>query len=291
MTSNSTRRSILTRGALLATAVSGATLALASGGATAGAADKAPRPGTSAVADHSRGSKPTVVLVHGAFADSSSWNGVISELKQAGYPVLAAANPLRGLQQDAASVRTVLDSVKGPVVLVGHSYGGSVISQAAAGQSKVKALVYIAAFQPDKGESSAELAGKFPGSTLGPNLNPVPFREADGSTGTDLYIKQETFRAQFAADVPRKTADLMAATQRPITDAALNSPATEAAWKTIPSWALTTTEDLNIPIAAQRFMAERAGSHTTEIKASHAVSVSQPEAVTRLVKQADRATR
>ncbi|WP_217146074.1 alpha/beta fold hydrolase [Streptomyces sp. AC627_RSS907] len=293
MTSNSTRRSVLTKGALLATAataVSGATLAFASG-ATAGPADRTPRTGTSAVADHARGGKPTVVLVHGAFADSSSWNGVIGQLKRAGYPVLAAANPLRGLQQDAASVRSVLDSVKGPVVLVGHSYGGSVISQAAAGQSKVKALVYIAAFQPAKGESSAELAGKFPGSTLGPNLNPVPFRQADGSTGTDLYIKQDTFRAQFAADVPRDTADLMAATQRPITEAALNDTATEAAWKTIPSWALATTEDLNIPVAAQRFMADRAGSHTTEIKASHAVTVSRPDAVTRLVKQADRATR
>jgi pimeloyl-ACP methyl ester carboxylesterase len=291
MTSNSTRRSILTKSALLATAVSGATLSFASGGAAAEGASKAPRTDTSAAEDHSRGSKPTVVLVHGAFADSSSWNGVISQLKQAGYPVVAAANPLRGLQQDAASVRSVLNSVDGPVVLVGHSYGGSVISEAAAGQSKVKALVYIAAFQPDKGESSAELAGTFPGSTLGPNLHPVPFRQTDGSTGTDLYIKQDAFRTQFAADVPRKTTDLMAATQRPITDAALNATATEAAWKTIPSWALITTEDLNIPIAAQRFMSERAGSHTEEIKASHAVSVSQPAAVTRLIKQADRATR
>ncbi|MBV7699345.1 alpha/beta fold hydrolase [Streptomyces sp. TRM70350] len=291
MTNKSTRRLILTGGALLAAAASGTALTFASSGA-AGAAGGAPRlDSRTTTAQHSSGGRPTIVLVHGAFADSSSWNDVVAPLKQAGYPVVAAANPLRGLHQDAASVRSVLDSIDGPIVLAGHSYGGSVISEAAADHPQVKALVYIAAFQPDKGESSAELAGKFPGSTLGPNLNPVPFRQADGSTGTDLYIKQKAFHSQFAADVPRRTTDLMAATQRPITDAALNDTATEAAWKTIPSWALTTTQDLNIPIAAQRFMADRAGSHTREVKASHAVTVSQPQAVARLIKQADHATR
>jgi pimeloyl-ACP methyl ester carboxylesterase len=289
MMNKSTRRLILTGGALLAAAASGTALTFASSGA-AGAVGGAPRlDSRTTTAQHSSGGRPTIVLVHGAFADSSSWNDVVAPLKQAGYPVVAAANPLRGLHQDAASVRSVLDSIDGPIVLAGHSYGGSVISEAAADHPQVKALVYIAAF--DKGESSAELAGKFPGSTLGPNLNPVPFRQADGSTGTDLYIKQKAFHSQFAADVPRRTTDLMAATQRPITDAALNDTATEAAWKTIPSWALTTTRDLNIPIAAQRLMADRAGSHTREVKASHAVTVSQPQAVARLIKQADHATR
>lgn len=289
MNRTSARRSILTGAALAATTLTGAALAFAAGG-TAGATGKTPRPETSATAHHATG-KPTVVLVHGAFADASSWNGVITRLKHHGYPVVATANPLRGLHQDAAHVKSVLDSIDGPIILAGHSYGGSVITEAAAGHPDVKALVYIAAFLPDKAESSAELAGKFPGSTLGPNLNPVPFQQPDGTSGTDLYIKQDTFRAQFAADVPRRTTDLMAATQRPITEAALNDTATRTAWKTIPSWALTTTEDLNIPIAAQRFMTERAGSHTQEIKASHAVTVSRPGTVTRLIQEADHATR
>ncbi|MFJ4987383.1 alpha/beta fold hydrolase [Streptomyces sp. NPDC088732] len=234
--------------------------------------------------------KPTVVLVHGAFADSSSWNDVIARLKRDGYPVVAPANPLRGLDSDAQYLAGFLKSVKGPVVLAGHSYGGAVISEAAAGDPNVKALVYIAAFAPDKGESALELSNKFPGSTLGDALNPVSFPLPDGSTGTDLYIKADKFHDQFAADVPTRVTDLMAATQRPVAASALEEKATWAAWKTVPSWNLITTEDKNIPPAAQRFMAERAHSHTTEIKASHAVSVSRPGAVTRIIEQAARTT-
>jgi pimeloyl-ACP methyl ester carboxylesterase len=234
--------------------------------------------------------KPTVVLVHGAFADASSWNGVIERLRRDGYPVMAPANPLRGLASDAAYIHSVLAGVKGPVVLVGHSYGGAVISQAALGDPQVKALVYIAAFLPDKGESALELSNKFPGSTLGPNLNAVPFPLADGGTGTDLYIKADKFHDQFAADVPASVTDLMAATQRPVASAALEEGAAGAAWKTIPSWDLITTEDKNIPPASQRFMAERAHARSVEIKASHAVSVSHPGAVARLIEQAAHAT-
>ncbi|WP_028804820.1 alpha/beta fold hydrolase [Streptomyces sp. 142MFCol3.1] len=234
--------------------------------------------------------KPTVVLVHGAFADSSSWNGVIKRLKRDGYPVIAPANPLRGLAGDAAYVHSVLKSVKGPIVLAGHSYGGSVISQAAADSPNVKALVYIAAFAPDKGESALELSNKFPGSTLGPTLNSVPFPLPGGGTGTDLYIKADKFHDQFAADVPRSVTALMAATQRPVAASALEEKATETAWKTIPSWDLIATKDYNIPPAAQRFMAERAHARTVEVKASHAVSVSQPGAVTRVIEQAARST-
>ncbi|MFD7440107.1 alpha/beta fold hydrolase [Streptomyces sp. NPDC059909] len=234
--------------------------------------------------------KPTVVLVHGAFADSSSWNGVVKRLQRAGYPVVAPANPLRGLTSDAEYVHSVLKSVHGPVVLVGHSYGGAVISEAAADDPQVKALVYIAAFTPEKGESALELSSKFPGSTLGPTLNSVPFPLPGGGTGTDLYINADKFHDQFAADVPTSVTDLMAATQRPVAASALEEKATKAAWKTIPSWSLVATEDYNIPPAAQRFMAQRAGSHTVEVKASHAVSVSRPGAVTRVIEQAAQAT-
>ncbi|MFF4243798.1 alpha/beta fold hydrolase [Streptomyces sp. NPDC001822] len=241
-------------------------------------------------ADRPSGDKPTVVLVHGAFADSSSWNGVIQRLRHDGYPVVAPANPLRGLTSDADYLHSFLKSVKGPVVLAGHSYGGAVMSRAAADAPNVKALVYIAAFAPDKGETALALSNKFPGSTLGDVLNPVSFPLAGGGTGTDLYIKADAFQRQFAADVPTATADLMAATQRPVAVSALEEEATEAAWKTIPSWNLVTTQDLNIPVAAQRFMAERAQSHTTEIDASHAVTVSRPDAVADLIVQAARST-
>ncbi|MFI8527572.1 alpha/beta fold hydrolase [Promicromonospora sukumoe] len=234
--------------------------------------------------------KPTVVLVHGAFADGSSWNGVIDDLQRKGYPVIAPANPLRGLQDDAEYLSSVLDSIDGPIVLAGHSYGGSVITEAAAGDKDVKALVYIASFQLDVGESTAELAAKFPGGELGPALDAVPFPAADGTIGTDLYVKQGEFRRVFAADVPSRTTTLLAATQRPIAESALNDTATRAAWKTIPSWSLITTQDLTIPAKSMRFMSERARSHTTEIKASHAVAVSKPQAVVKMIDNAARAT-
>jgi pimeloyl-ACP methyl ester carboxylesterase len=234
------------------------------------------------------GTKPTVVLVHGAFADSASWDGVITRLQDRGYSVVAAANPLRGPVSDAAAVRSLVDHVEGPVVLVGHSYGGSVISRAAAGADHVKALVYVGAFLPEVGESALELTGRFPGSTLPGALDPVPFTGTDGSTGTDLYIRADAYHHQFAADVPAGAAARMAATQRPIAQAALEETATAAAWKTLPAWDVVTTEDLNIPVAAQRFMAERAGAHVTEVDASHAVAVSRPDVVAEVIEQAAR---
>ena len=236
------------------------------------------------------GSQPTVVLVHGAFAESASWNGVIADLQRRGYSVIAVANPLRGLQEDAAYLRSVLESLSGPVVLAGHSYGGSVMSEAADGAPGVTALVYVAGFSLDVGESTAELAAKFPGGQLGPALDSVPFPLAGGESGTDLYIQQDRFREVFAADVAPEVADLMAATQRPIAASALEDTATKAAWKTIPSWTLVTTQDLNIPADSMRFMADRAGSTTVEIDASHAVAVSRPGAVADLIDAAARAT-
>jgi pimeloyl-ACP methyl ester carboxylesterase len=160
-------------------------------------------------------SKPTVVLVHGAFADSSSWNGVIAQLRGDGYPVIGVANPLRALHSDAEFLGSVLASVDGPIVLAGHSYGGSVMSEAADGNPKVKALVYVASFVLEEGESTGELAGKFPGNELGPVLRPVPVGGPDGQTVHDLYIEQEKFREVFAADVPEEVAALLAVTRRP----------------------------------------------------------------------------
>ncbi|NBM19214.1 alpha/beta fold hydrolase [Streptomyces sp. GC420] len=264
---------------LAATAAVGVSVAAVTLPGTAGAT---PRPQA----------RPTIVLEHGAFADAASWDGVVERLQRAGYPVVAAANPLRGPAGDAAYLRSVVDHIDGPVVLVGHSYGGTVISQAAAGlEGKVKALVYIAAFLPDTGESSLGLTNKFPGSTLGQVIDPVNYTLPDGSRGVDVYIKPDKFHQQFAADVPADKARLMAAGQRPVAAAALDEKSTQAAWKTIPSWSLVTTGDRNIPVAAQRFMSARAHAHTTEIDASHAVSVSRPGAVTRIVEQAVRSLR
>ena len=233
---------------------------------------------------------PTIVLVHGAFAESASWNGVIADLHHRGYTVIAVANPLRGLREDAAYLRSVLDSLPGPVVVAGHSYGGSVMSEAADGASGVTALVYVASFELEAGESTAQLAAKFPGGELGPALDSVPFPLADGGAGTDLYIRQDRFRDVFAADVSPDVAALMAATQRPIAASALEDIATRAAWRTIPSWALITTGDLAIPPDSMRFMAERAGSTAVEIDASHAVTVSRPHDVAELIDTAARTT-
>ena len=229
--------------------------------------------------------KPTIVLVHGAFAGTSSWNGVVARLQLDGYKVIAVANPLRSIEGDAKYVAALVYGIKGPVVLVGHSYGGAVITNAALGLSNVKALVYVAGFMPDVGDTAVSLSNKFPGSTLGPTLAP-PVKLADG--GLDLYIDQDKFRAQFAADVPRDQALVMAATQRPVTQAALGEPSGEPAWKRIPSWSIYGSEDHNIPAASQAFMAARAKARRViEVKgASHVVMVSHPDAVAGLIEEA-----
>ncbi|HEY5802080.1 MAG TPA: alpha/beta hydrolase [Lysobacter sp.] len=229
--------------------------------------------------------KPTIVLVHGAFAEASSWNGVIEILKKDGYPVLAVANPLRSVSGDGQYVSDVVASVTTPVVLVGHSYGGSVISEAARGHGNVKALVFVAAFAPEAGETAAGLSGKFPGSTLGPTLAP-PVKLATG--GADLYIRQDKFHAQFAADVGAAEAALMAATQRPITEAALNEKSGTPAWSSIPSWFIYGDQDKNIPPKSLAFMAERAKSKQTEVVAgaSHVVMVSHAGAVAKMIERA-----
>ncbi|MFD5266258.1 alpha/beta fold hydrolase [Streptomyces sp. NPDC058335] len=258
--------------------------ALTTAGASAAPAAAAVRPG----APHDGSDTPTVVLIHGAFADASSWSSVIERLQRHGHRVLAPALPLRGLASDAAYIRSVLDSVAGPIVLVGHSYGGAVISQAAADTPQVKALVYIAAFVPEVGESALQLTGKFPGSTLGQATATQYYPLSDGGQGEELVIRKDLFRKQFAAGVPVRTAQVMAAGQRPITLAALQERATAAAWKKIPSWCLVATEDRNIPPAAERWMAERARAHTVSVRAPHAVAVSDPGPVTDLILRASR---
>jgi pimeloyl-ACP methyl ester carboxylesterase len=231
---------------------------------------------------------PTVVLVHGAFADASSWNGVVQRLQRDGYRVVAPANPLRGLPGDSAYIASVLRSIKGPIILAGHSYGGAVISSAAVGNPQVKALVFISALVPDRGEVLADLSAKFPGSELNPALMSVPFTKPDGTTATDLYIRPDSLRAVFAADLPAVTAAAMAVTQRPISASAFADKAGPAAWKSIPSWALVATHDKAIAPDLERFEAKRAGSHTVEVNSSHVAMISHPQVVTDLILDAAR---
>jgi pimeloyl-ACP methyl ester carboxylesterase len=228
--------------------------------------------------------KPTILLVHGAFAESSSWNAVIARLNKDGYTAIAVANPLRSVATDGAAVASVVRSIPGPVVLVGHSYGGPVITEAANGNANVKALVYVAGFAPAPGESSLTLSGKFPGSTLGDAIVPVALPEG----GQDLYIQPDKFHAQFAADIPEEQARLMAATQRPVTQAALAEPSGAASWKTLPSYMVYGSQDRNIPPAVMDFMAKRAHAVKTVVVegASHALMVSHPAEVASLIKDA-----
>jgi pimeloyl-ACP methyl ester carboxylesterase len=226
-------------------------------------------------------SELTVVFVHGAFAESSSWRGVISEVRRSGHGTVAAANPLRSLSGDAASVSSLLDSIPGPVVLVGHSYGGAVISNAAVGHGNIRALVFVAAFAPLSGESILELSGRLPGSTLGDTLDAVPL--GDGSA--DLYIRQDRFHEQFAADVSAAEAAVLAATQRPLRDVALREGSGPPAWPSLPSWFVFGDGDRNIPVAVHRLMAERAGAKASvELPgASHALTVSRPGEVAQVI--------
>lgn len=239
----------------------------------------------------SQGGKPTVVLVHGSWADGSSWNGVIERLQRAGYPVRAVYNPLRGLANDSAVLTGFLSTIPGPVVLAAHSYGGAVMSNGAAASPNVKALVYVDSFAPDVGESVLELAG--PDSVLSGDpatvFDFVPFGTGPGDV--DLYLKRTVYQEEFASDLPRRTSAVLYATQRPAAAAGFAETATAAAWKTIPSWFLIGTRDTVIPPDRQRFMAQRARARTVEITASHVSLISRPAAVTALIVTAARTVR
>ena len=221
----------------------------------------------------------TIVLVHGAFADSASWNPVIERLFHHGSDVVAVANPLRRLAADAAYVRDVINSIGTPVLLVAHSYGGMVITEAAAHNDAVVGLVYVNGFAPDHAESAFELSTMFPGGALGEAAIAYPV----SSGGNEFAIRQEVFHDHFAADVPAAQAALMGTTQRPATEAALSDALrTETpAWRDIPSWFVFGDQDLIIPVALHRFMAERAAAKTSRelAGASHALMVSEPDAV------------
>lgn len=249
----------------------------------------APRPAAAAKSGHAT---PTIVLVHGAWADSSSWSGVVERLQHRGYTVRVPPNPLRGLSSDSAYLASYLGAIAGPIVLVGHSYGGAVITNAATGDSDVKALVYIDGFAPDHGETVVQLATARPGSAIGGDpakvFDTVPIPGAPGDI--DLYVKPSVFPNAFANDLPARTAAVLAAVQRPVAFSALVAPSGDPAWKTIPSWYLVGTADNVIPPAEQRVMAERAHAHTMEVRASHLAMVSRPAAVTRLIRKAAKIT-
>jgi pimeloyl-ACP methyl ester carboxylesterase len=233
---------------------------------------------------HAAKPKPTIVLVHGAFADASGWNGVAARLVRDGYPVIAPPNPLRGVSSDSAYLASILATLGGPVVLAAHSYGGMVITNAATGNANVQALVYVAAFVPDQGDTLVGLQSRYPGSRL--DETALDFRPYGG--GVDAYIKRDVFNEVFAGDLPRSTAELMWAGQRPSDVVALQEPSGAPAWTAIPSWYLVARRDNVIPPAAQRFMAQRAGARVSEINASHVAMISQPAATAELIKRAAR---
>ena len=229
--------------------------------------------------------RPTIGLVHGAFADGSSWDQVTQTLKNRGYTVVAVANPLRSVKTDAEYLGRIVDNITGPVVLVGHSYGGLVISEMDPTNRDIRGLVFVAAFAAAPGETAGALSNKDPGSTLSAALGkPV----ALSSGGNDLYIVQDKFAAQFAADIPTPKAELMAASQRPVTDTALNEPAILATWRSLPSWFVYGDADKNIPPSVLGFVADRARSKRTIVVggASHVVMVSHPSVVAELIQEA-----
>ena len=225
------------------------------------------------------------MLVHAAWDRPAGWGDVAGRLRADGYPVVVPDNPLRSLAGDAAAIRHVLDQISGPIVLVGHSYGGAVITDAAFGDPQVRALVYIAAFAPLAGESILQLGAHNLGSLIPISLLTVPIVGSAG-VGVDLYINPLLYQSVFAADLPHATAQSMARNQHPLTLKAFTDPSGPPAWKTIPSWYMVARQDHAIPAAAERFMAHRAGSHTTEIDSSHAVPVSHPAAVADLIRAA-----
>ena len=244
-------------------------------------------PSHPAGSDPASAAKPTIVLEHGAWADGSSWDGVVTRLQKDGYTVDVPPNPLRGVSSDSAYLASYLATVPGPVVLAGHSYGGFVTTNAATGDKNVKALVYVDAYIPAQGDTINSINAQFPGSQLTPDaLNFVP---SPGGVA-DVYVKPSLFRSIFANDLPASEAAVLGATQEPIAASALTDVSGPPAWATIPSWDVIGTEDHAIPPAAQEFMAARAHAQVTKIDASHLSMISQPGTVTGVIEEAARAT-
>ena len=275
-------------------AVAGTLLGVACSAPAATAATAATAAGQAPAASAKAAVKPTIVLVHGAWADSSSWNAVVQELQARGYTVDAPPNPLRGVSDDSAYLSDFLSTISGHIVLVGHSYGGFVITDAATGNAQVKALVYDDAFIPATGDTPMKLSGDKPGSCLAvanPStvLNFVP-NPASKASNPDLYVKQSVFPGCFANGLPAREGAALAAEQEPLSLSGLGEAMTTApAWQKIPSWDIIGTQDHVIPPAEQVVMAHRAGSHITEIRAPHLSMISDPGAVTQVILDAARA--
>src|SRR3954466_2649121 len=226
---------------------------------------------------------PTIVLVHGGFADASFWAPVIRQLQASDLPVLAPANPLRGLAHDAEYIASFVRQIDGPVLLVGHSYGGAVISVAGAAADNVVGLVYVAAFALDEGESFSEIFERFGATPLVDAVRPSNYPVAGGDTAVELSIAPELYRSAFAADLPSDVTEVLAVSQRPFA-AIFDDRAQAAAWKTLPSWAMVATADNAIPPDAERHMAARAGAQTVEVDASHSIPRGEPRAVAEVIR-------
>lgn len=232
-------------------------------------------------------SRPTVALVHGAFADSSSWNDVVEQLQAAGIAVQAISNPLRGIGADAAYVASAIRQIPGPVLAVGHSYGGAIITNAAPNAGNVVGLVYVAAFAPDEGETLGAIEGDSRDSVLNTALLQLQYPTGQGTeTTVELAIDPAKFHDAFAADLPENQAAVMAATQRPVAAAAFGEPSGAPGWKNLPSWAVVATGDKAAGSDVVRSMAQRAGAAITEVEGSHVIMISQPQAVTDVIRQA-----
>jgi pimeloyl-ACP methyl ester carboxylesterase len=230
------------------------------------------------------GSQPTVVLVHGAFADGSSWTGVIERLQAEGIQVTVPANPLRGITIDSAYLGSLLEQIPGPVLAVAHSYGGAVLTNSATNANNVLGLVYVAAFVPDEGETLADIAGRSQDSVINPALRPLNYPTGEGAeTAVEFRIDPAEFHDVFAADLPAEQTSLMAATQRPLSALPFSEPTGVPAWKKLPSWAVVASGDKVIGTDAVRSMAERAGATITEAEGSHVIMMSQPEIVTDVI--------
>jgi pimeloyl-ACP methyl ester carboxylesterase len=226
----------------------------------------------------------TVVFVHGAFADASSWNGVIQRLQAAGIQVAAPAIPLRGITHDSAYLASLLNQIPGPVLAVGHSYAGAVISNAAAAADNVVGLVFVAAFAPEEGERLGEVEATSKDSVLMPALVPLQYPTGDGAeTATEFAVDPAKFHDAFAADLPAEQTAVMAATQRPVAEPAFSEPSGPPAWKSLPAWAVVATGDKAAGTDVTRSMAERAGATITEAEGSHVIMVSQPETVANVI--------
>ncbi|HEU5333558.1 MAG TPA: alpha/beta hydrolase [Actinocrinis sp.] len=269
----------------LAAATAAGALALSAAVAAPVSAAQSPHSAANSATVADRDPKPTVVLIHGAFADASSWSVEVSALQRDGYQVIAPAVPLRGLASDAAYITSLVRSISGPVVLVGHSYGGSVATEVAASDpQQIKAIVYAAGFIPQAGENVLQLAGRFPGSLLGPDTTST----VDFPGGTDLYIKPADFHTAFAADRTPAQAAVAAATQRPISQAAASEPAAAGVPAGIPLYEIVAAQDRMIPPAAERFMAQRAGATIVTVNSAHDLPLSHPAAVVAVIERAAR---